>query len=209
MTQVAQRWEISGEYFENCNCDVVCPCEVGPQGPLQARPDQGFCNVYLVFHINDGRYGGVDLAGLNAVLALHAPGPMAEGNWSVAAYLDARASAEQQEALGAIFSGAAGGLPAALGPLIGTNLGARVVPIEYHNEGKKRTARIGGILDAVIQAVPGGADPDREVVKQNAHPLFPELTQAYGVVSRYTDHGMQWDNTCKCADYAPFRWAGP
>ena len=94
---------------------------------MQARPDEGFYIVYLVFHINDGRYGRVNLAGLNAVLAVHATGPMAEGNWSVAAYLNARASAEQQEALGAIFSGAAGGLPAALGPLTGTNLGARVV----------------------------------------------------------------------------------
>ncbi len=209
MTSVAHRWEISGEYFENCNCNVVCPCEVSPQGPMQARPDQGFCNVYLVFHIDRGRYGEVDLAGLNAMLAIHAPGPMVEGNWAVAAYLDARASAEQQEALGAIFSGAAGGPAAALGPLVGSNLGARIVPIEYRSEGKKRSARIGGILESVVQAVPGLPDPEAEVVKHNAHPLFSEVVQAYGVVSRYTDHGMQWDNTGKCADYAPFRWAGP
>jgi len=209
VTQVAQRWEISGEYFENCSCDVVCPCEISPQGPMQARPDQGFCNLYLVFHVDQGRYGNVELAGLNAVLAVHAPGPMAEGNWAVAAYIDARASAEQQEALGAIFSGSAGGPPAGLTGLIGTNLGARVVPIEYRNEGKRRSARIGGILDAVIQAVPGSADPEREVIKQNGHPFFPEVVQAYGVVSRYTDHGMSWDNTGKNGDYALFRWAGP
>lgn len=209
MTQVATRWELSGEYFENCNCDVVCPCEVSPQGPMQARPDQGVCNVYMVFHINQGRYGGVDLAGLNVALAIHAPGPMAEGNWTVAAYVDARASAEQQAALGSIFSGGAGGPLGALGPLIGKNLGAQVVPIEYRNEGKKRSARIGGILEAVVQAVPGGADPDREVVKLNGHPMFPEVVQAFGVVSRYTDHGLHWDNTGKNADYAPFRWAGP
>jgi hypothetical protein len=185
------------------------PARSAPRGRFRPGRTRASATFTWYFTITEGRYGGVDLAGLNAVLAVHAPGPMAEGNWSVAAYLDARASAEQQQALGAIFSGATGGPPAALGPLIGTNLGARVVPIEYHNEGKKRTARIGGILEAVIQAVPGGADPDREVVKQNAHPFFPELTQAYGVVSRYTDHGMQWDNTGKCADYAPFRWAGP
>ncbi len=131
MSQAASRWEISGEYFENCSCEVVCPCEVSSQGPLQAKPDQGYCNVYLVFHVNQGRYGGVDLAGLNAVLAVHSPGPMAQGNWTVAAYVDARASAEQQSALGTIFSGGAGGPLAALGPLVGNNLGAKAVPLPH------------------------------------------------------------------------------
>jgi len=208
MVQTAARWEIAGEYFENCSCDVVCPCEISPQGPMQARPDQGFRNVYLVFHIAEGRYGGVDLAGLNVALAIHTPGPMAQGNWTVAAYLDARASAEQQQALGAIFSGAAGGLPAAVAPLIGASLGAKAVPIDYRSEGKRRSARIGGILEAVVQAVPG-ADPEQAVVKQNAHPWFPEPVQASGVTSRYTDHGLEWDNTGKNADYASFRWTGP
>lgn len=208
MVQTAARWEIAGEYFENCSCDVVCPCEISPQGLMQARPDQGFCNVYLVFHITEGRYGGVDLAGLNAALAIHTPGPMAQGHWTVAAYLDARASAEQQQALGAIFSGAAGGPPAAVAPLIGTSLGAKAVSIDYRSEGKRRSARIGGILEAVVQAVPG-ADPEQAVVKQNAHPWFPALVQASGLTSRYTDHGLEWDNTGKNADYASFRWTGP
>ena len=202
------RWSVAGEYFENCNCDVVCPCEVSPKGPFQARPDQGECNVYLVFHIKEGRFDGTDLAGLNVVLAAHAPGTMGEGNWAVAAYLDAKASPKQQEALGAVFTGAAGGPMSALGPLIGRNLGAKVVRISYKNEGKKRSASIPGILEAVVQAVPGSAAPDQEVVKHNAHPLFPELVQAYGVTSRYTDHGFRWDHTGKCADYTAFRWSG-
>lgn len=204
----AAQWTISGEYFENCSCDVVCPCEVSPQGPMQARPDQGECRVYLIFHVNEGRYGGVDLKGLNVAVAALTPGPMGQGNWTVAAYLDDKASPQQQEALGAIFTGAAGGPMSALAPLISRNLGAKVVPFSYKNEGKKRSAQIPGILDAVIQAVPGSANPDQEVVKHNAHPLFPELVQASGVTSRYTDHGFRWDNTGKCADYASFRWSG-
>ena len=24
-------WQISGDYFENCSCDVVCPCLVSPE----------------------------------------------------------------------------------------------------------------------------------------------------------------------------------
>ncbi len=36
-------------------------------------------------------YGGVALDGLNVALVIHAPGPMAEGNWAVGAYIDQRA----------------------------------------------------------------------------------------------------------------------
>jgi len=100
-----------------------------------------------MFHINAGKFGEVQLDDLNVMLAARAPGPMIEGNWTAAIYLDERASGEQQQALGAIFGGAAGGPMAGLAPLIGTNLGARLVPIEYRNEGRRRGARISNILD--------------------------------------------------------------
>ena len=205
-TQTAT-WRISGEYFENCNCDVVCPCEISTKGGLQASPTQGYCDVFLAFHIEDGRFGDVDLAGLNVVLAVHTPGPMAEGNWTAAAYLDERASTEQQQALGAIFGGAAGGPPGAIAPLITDLRDPKVVSIIYESEGKQRRVRIPGILDSTVQAVPGGGNPDEPIVKRNAHPLFPELVQAYGVRTTYTDHGFTWDNTGKNGDYASFTWS--
>jgi hypothetical protein len=209
MTTTTSSWEVSGEYFENCNCDVVCPCEISPKGFMQAMPDRGFCDVVLVFHINEGRYGDTNLAGGNLVLAAHAPGVMAEGNWTVAVYLDSKASPQQQQALGAIFGGAAGGPMGGLAPLIGRNLGVKTVPIEYRNEGKQRVARIEGVLDATIEAVPG-ASPESLVVKQGANPLFPgEWIQAYGVRTTYQDYEFNWDNAGKCADYAEFRWTGP
>lgn len=38
MTSTPPRWKISGEYFENCNCDVVCPCLFSPNAPLTSKP---------------------------------------------------------------------------------------------------------------------------------------------------------------------------
>jgi hypothetical protein len=206
----AQQWYLNGEYFENCNCDVVCPCEISPGGFLTARPDPGYCNVLLVFHVVEGKHGDLDLSGLNVILAAHAPGVMGEGNWSAALYLDAQGSPEQQEALGAIFGGQAGGPLGALAPLIGQVVGVKSLPIEYRNEGKQRSARIDGVLDATIQAVPA-AVPDAVVIKLNANPLFPgqDWVQAYGTQSTYSDFDFQWDNSGKCADYAQFRWTGP
>src|SRR5436190_910258 len=95
------QWHLSGDYFENCNCSVVCPCLVSKAAPLTSRPTEGVCDVPLIFHIESGRYGGIVLDDLNVALAIHTPGPMAEGNWSVAAYIDQRADDKQTEALGA------------------------------------------------------------------------------------------------------------
>ena len=101
---------------------VVCPCLVSKAAPLTSRPTEGVCNVPLVFHIESGSYDGIALDGLNVALAIQTPGPMADGNWSVAAYIDERADDKQTEALGAIFTGAAGGPMAVFAPLITKNL---------------------------------------------------------------------------------------
>ena len=107
------KWQLSGDYFENCNCDVVCPCLVSRSPPLTAKPTQGECDVAIAFHIDTGSYGQVSLNGLNVVVAVHTPGPMADGNWSLGAYIDERATDDQTAALGAIFGGGEGGPMAA------------------------------------------------------------------------------------------------
>ena len=119
---MAAQWHLSGDYFENCNCSVVCPCLVSKAPPLTSRPTEGVCDVAVIFHIEKGRYGDVTLDGLNVALAIHTPGPMGEGNWAVGAYIDERADEKQTEALGAILTGTAGGPMAAFAPLISKNL---------------------------------------------------------------------------------------
>src|SRR5215510_14217287 len=96
---MAAQWHLSGDYFENCNCSVVCPCLVSKAPPLTSRPTEGVCDVGVIFHIENGRYGDVPLDGLNVALAIHTPGPMGEGNWTVGAYIDERADVKQTEAL--------------------------------------------------------------------------------------------------------------
>src|ERR1700720_2567706 len=64
-------WHFSGDYFENCNCSVVCPCFVSKTAPLTSRPTEGVCDVALIFHIESGSYDGTALDGLNVALAVH------------------------------------------------------------------------------------------------------------------------------------------
>ena len=133
-------WQLTGDYFENCNCDVVCPCLASSVAPLTARPSRGVCDLALIFHIDKGNYGDVALDGLNVSLIVHWPGPMADGNGTAAAYIDERADDQQTAALGAIFTGVEGGPMAAFTPLISTRLGVKKVPIRYSIQGKSRSA---------------------------------------------------------------------
>ena len=202
------KWRLTGDYFENCNCDVVCPCLVSTAAPLTARPTQGSCDVALLFHIDKGNYDQVSLDDLNVAVVAHTPGPMAEGDWTVAAYIDERADDQQTAALGAIFTGAEGGPMAAFAPLIATSLGVKKVPITYTVRGKNRSAQIPNILYMAVEPLPT-MHPTGEIWAGIGHPVAPDrLALAVGSRgSTFTDHGMRWDNSAKNGHYAPISWS--
>ncbi|HEY0681932.1 MAG TPA: DUF1326 domain-containing protein [Steroidobacter sp.] len=201
-------WRLSGEYFENCSCDVVCPCLVSAAPPLTSRPTEGFCNVPLIFHVESGHYGDIALDGLNVFVILHSPGVMADGDWSIAAYIDERADDAQTEALTAIFTGAAGGPMAAFTPLIGKHLGVRKVPIAFRIDGKTRSAEIPGILHMSVDPLPT-MHPSGETWANLGHPVSPDkMALAVGAAGNtFRDHGMRWDTSGKNGLYASIQWS--
>ena len=201
-------WQFSGDYFENCNCDVVCPCLFSTQAPFTSQPTQGACDVAIGFHIDRGTYGQTPLDGLNAALMAHTPGAMGAGNWSVALYLDERANDQQREALQAIFSGAAGGVMGHFAPLIGTVLGIKPAPISFQKDGTHRSLEMPGVAHLAVSAVPA-AIPSTVVWAVNAHPFNPQgVAMAAGDQgSTWEDYGMRWDNSGKNAHYATINWS--
>jgi hypothetical protein len=182
---------------------------VSTNAQMTSKPTQGVCNVPLIFHIDRGNYGDVRLDGLNVAVIAHTPGPMGEGGWTAAAYIDERADDKQTEALGAIFTGAAGGPMAILAPLIATNLGAKKAPIKYKIDGKKRSAEIPGVLKMSVEPLPTMRE-DGELWAATGHPVNPDkLVFAVGAQGNtYNDHGMRWDNSGRNAHYAPINWSG-
>jgi hypothetical protein len=112
-------WQIEGTYFETCSCEVVCPCTAS----LALGADYDRCRVTLVFHVADGEVDGTDVSGLTVAAVADTPKVMTDGNWRLGVFIDDKASDEQAEKLGGVFSGALGGPMAGLGPLIGENLG--------------------------------------------------------------------------------------
>src|SRR4029079_2782861 len=129
---------------------------------------------------------------------------MADGDWSVAAYIDQRANDEQTEALAAIFTGAAGGPMAAFTPLISKNLGVSKVAITFRIDGKTRSAEIPGILHMSVDPLPP-MHASGEMWANIGHPVSPDaMVMAVGAAGNtFSDRGMRWDNYGKKGRSAP------
>lgn len=194
-------WSLKGTYFESCNCDTACPCL------FLSDPTEGECTALVGWHIEDGADGDVSLAGLNVAFAVNAPGNMAQTQWKVAVYVDARANDAQNASLMKIFGGQAGGHPARLASHVGEILGASSVPIEFEVQGGKHSLKIPEIAKVEIEQVNGQGDGPITI---SGHPLCiaPGFTAtvAKSTGLSYTDHGLSWELSDKTGVFSPFEY---
>lgn len=201
---MAEKWHLSGEYFESCNCDLICACLV------QAPTPRDRCDAALAFHINDGTYGQTSLNGLNAVLVVSFPGPgkMRDGNWTAAVYVDERGSAAQRDALGDIFAGKAGGTPGAIfAGLVTKFLGIKSAPISFEVKGNERRLTIPNILEIDISAITGRDGNEPIWATNAAHPVSQKLALAQSKAYKYTDHNLAWNTSGTNGHFSSFTWA--
>ncbi|MCH8223225.1 MAG: DUF1326 domain-containing protein [Chloroflexi bacterium] len=197
-------WNLEGTYFENCNCDSVCPCTTS----AFAQPaDNERCLVTFAIHIDSGSIDGLDVGGRDVIMVFDTPGSMGEGGWQAGLIIDDQATDEQAEGLTKVLAGQAGGPMAALAPLIGEMLGVERAPIEYINDGKVHSVRAGDYVNIEItdtQQVSGG--PIAGLTGIAFHPMNSELTIAKANRATVNAFGKQWDNTGKNGHAAPFSW---
>ena len=69
-------WQVSGQYYETCSCDFVCPCV---PGRMAVSPSKGSCTFAMAFQIERGIYGTVSLDGLGFIVLGFTPEAMGEG----------------------------------------------------------------------------------------------------------------------------------
>jgi hypothetical protein len=196
-------WQLTGTYFESCNCSVACPCV------FLSPPTEGECTVLIAWHVDQGKDGDVALDGLNVAMAVHCPGHMLHTKWRAALYLDERADQAQKDALTRIFAGQAGGHPALMASFVGDVLGAATTAIDYRAEGKRRSLSVPQIATTEIEAIEGQAGGEATI---SGHPLcvapgFPAVV-ARSKQLRYTDHGMSWTISDRNGFYSPFAYQG-
>lgn len=195
-------WKLEGSYFEACNCDVACPCA------FMTAPTEGVCNALVAWHIDKGHYQGVKLDGLNIAIAVHSPGHMLEVKWNIAVYVDEAAGEDQRSALFSIFSGQAGGHPAAIASFVGAILGVKSAAFDYRAEGKTRSLRLGDVADMEIEAIAGqgGADVTVSNPPFCVAPGYP-VGVAKSKQLNLKDFGLNWHITNKNGYYSPFSYS--
>ena len=196
-------WNLKGSYFESCSCDSVCPCTAS----LSLGATRDYCRVTLVFHVDRGEVEGVDVSGLTVAAVADTPKVMSEGNWRLGVFIDAAASDEQAEKLGAVFSGALGGPMGALSALVSENLGVQRAPIEFRVDGLRHAVKIGDAIELEVEdVVPFGKDDGQPVKLAGVfHPAGPDLTVARATSSKVDAFGIRYE--ANAAFSADFAWA--
>jgi hypothetical protein len=200
-------WKLQGEYFENCNCDILCPCITSS---MQGPADYDRCLVPLIANIRKGSFEDMTLDGLNFIMVIDAPAVMSEGNWRVAVYIDERATDDQRQVLGSILSGVNGGPPQMLAGLIGEQLGVKFVPITYTSDNLRKRVEVPGIMEFEVEGITApGSDTAIEITNV-AHPMGSNLPIAKSLSGSYNDpdYDFAFDNTGKNGHYREFIWQG-
>jgi hypothetical protein len=90
------KWKVSGQYYETCSCDFVCPCL---PGKLAVKPSKETCTFAMAFQIDRGSYGSVSLDGLGFIVLGLTPEAMGKGNWSVGLIIDERPAPNNERPL--------------------------------------------------------------------------------------------------------------
>jgi hypothetical protein len=202
----AMAWSLEGTYFENCSCDMVCPCTTSG---LTMPADTERCQVMLAFHVDKGEIDGTDVADKTVIVLADTPPVMSEGNWKVGVIMDGSASAEQAEKLGGVFGGQMGGPMAALAPLITEMLGMESTAIDYVSDGRRHSVKAGSLVDVEIEDFVSPMTPDGPVEKLTGifHPANSTLTIAKASKGSVSAFGMTFQNSGKNGHSAPFAWS--
>lgn len=180
-------WRIAVHSIEACNCTPGCNCQ------FTGFPDKGGCEAMIGGEVREGSFGEVPLAGVRYVIAFMYPKAIHEGNGHVALFIDERATPAQADAIAAILSGRAGGMPfEALAGTVATLDGPVRAPIEMTVNGTKSSFRIPGVLElgqTPIRDAISGAEKEVQIVYPKGG-FFWDVGNVATTASMSCDYGL-------------------
>jgi hypothetical protein len=197
-------WSIRGHVILACNCDYGCPCN------FNGLPTTGKCEGNWNWHIEEGSFGGVPLAGLTFGVAVNWPGAIHEGNGEAIAVLDERADDRQREALATLISGRAGGPWKIIATTIGTLHPPAYAPFEVSVNGFTSTVKAGSYIALELEPVRNkatGAEVHPRAVLPEGF-VFTEADLAASSTFRI-EGPVSFDHSGRYAAAAPFEYQGP
>lgn len=195
-------WNVSGTYYEVCNCEAVCPCR--RHGEKEGgRSTYGFCDFALSWHITEGQADGLDLGNLSVVLAGSYNDDEPESPWRVILYVDESGDVLQQQAVTAIFLGHAGGDTAKnFATAIGEVFAIRAAKIELEHSKNQERMEVKGFVSAataqpdltgqpVSCGIPGHDRPGQEIVADHF---------------KVEDENLKWEVNGRCGFATDFAY---
>jgi hypothetical protein len=184
-----KKWFFDADYLQSCNCDYGCPCE------FSAPPTTGSCDGLGAWRIERGKYEDLSLDGLALGFAAKWPGAIHEGNGTVLLFVEEKASAAQREALLAIGSGAAGGLPfEILATTFSTLLEPRFVPFNFQMDGLQSSVTVGDGMRIALEPIknPVTREPEQVAVNHGTGFIFKTAECASAREGSVDEKGMQF-----------------
>ena len=155
-------WEIKGKSYGNCVCDYGCPCQ------FNAMPTHDNCKAVLGFQIERGHFGETRLDGLRASMIFDWPGAVHEGEGTMQAIIDERATEAQREALLKIMYGEETEPFATMFNVFMSTMTTVhdpiFAPIEFEVDIEKREAKL--IVEGVVESI---GEPIRNPVTGEEH----------------------------------------
>lgn len=208
----AAKWYLQGDWFDVCKCSIPCPCT------FAQAPTSGDCEGVLAWHVREGRYGDVQLDGLNVIgVGSFEGNAWAGAKATMGFFIDQRAEELQREALQKIFGGQAGGWPGAFAALIGEFRGFEYAPIDFEvaDDLAFWRAEIPGRVAARGEALTGPTTLPGQRVQTFNPPgceTGPGGVATWGVaaadrVDGAFGYNFEW--TGRSSKHIPFDWSGP
>jgi hypothetical protein len=200
-------WSFKADYVETCNCDYGCPCN------FNGFPSNGFCRALVLFHIRSGRYGSVNLDGINVICAFSWPKAIHEGNGTAQLFVTKDSDEEQRSAIISIFSGQAKGEgPFALfATTIKFFLEPQYVDLIVNIAGKRSSFSVPGIIDVKSESFVNpvtGEEQDTRIQLPKGF-IWKLAEAAKTKVMRITTSHLNFDHSGKNALYSVIEYKGP
>ncbi len=198
-------YHLKGILLGACNCDWGCPCN------FEAPPSQGACEGGHLWHLEQGSYQEVSLAGLHILWLARSPGPLHLGNLTGLHLVDDRASAEQRQAIEAMLTSDPDVVPFAIFlSLTGKSPGLYYKRFEVELNGVHSRARVGGVYK--VQLVPmknpvTGEDEPATLIKPKG---FTSQHQqlCFASTLRLSAGELSFSHSGKYGEYNTFEYKG-
>lgn len=195
-------WKIKAKYYEACNCDLGCPCN------MSGFPTHGKCEGSVCFLVVEGERDGVDLSGVKVAGAVKWPGAIHEGNGKMAVFIDG--NEEQQKAIVPILMAEDPGLPwEILASTISEVHGPFFETIELDDNGNDSRIKVGDRFEIQMTSFknPVTGDPHEAHMVLPDGFIFQDGRIGTTSVNMVNADGVSFDHAGNNAYYSEVEWS--